>query len=131
MNWYLLSSSDCDGLVQNELFAMADGESRALWHNLTRNARNLGLLDSFFVEFAEVFTWVKPKACTIAFPRLKGEIGALAFCQEVVIQTSIMLLPATVYDYSDQHVRLGFGSENMPKALERLATISGDNRAAG
>src|SRR5687767_14255499 len=31
---YLLSSSDCDGLMQSELLAAADVECRALWDNL-------------------------------------------------------------------------------------------------
>ena len=31
-----------------------------------------------------------------------------------------MLLPSTVYDYDDEHIRLGFGRENMPEALEKL-----------
>jgi hypothetical protein len=29
-----------------------------------------------------------------------------------------MLLPSTVYDYGNEHFRLGFGRENMPEVLE-------------
>ena len=31
-----------------------------------------------------------------------------------------MLLPATVYDYDDQHIRLGFGRKNLPEVLAAL-----------
>ena len=32
---YLLSSSDCDGLRQRDLLALADGEMRRTWDDLT------------------------------------------------------------------------------------------------
>ena len=40
--------------------------------HLARIARNLGLLDTFFEDYRDRFEWVRPKAGTIAFPRLKG-----------------------------------------------------------
>jgi aspartate/methionine/tyrosine aminotransferase len=88
--------------------------------HLARIGRNLGLLDGFITEFADQFEWVRPKAGTIGFPRIKAQKGALDFCQQAVREASIMLLPSTVYDYGDEHFRLGFGRENMPEALEKL-----------
>ena len=88
--------------------------------HLTRIGRNLALLDSFFEDYRDRFEWVRPQAGTIAFPRLKGSEGAYDFCQRVVTEAGIMLLPSTVYDYGDQHIRLGFGRENMPEALGKL-----------
>lgn len=88
--------------------------------HLARIQRNLGLLDRFFEEFQDRFTWVRPKAGTIAFPRLKGNGEALDFCRRVVTEANIMLLPSTVYDFGSHHFRVGFGRENMPKALEIL-----------
>lgn len=85
--------------------------------HLARIARNLALLDRFFDEYADLFEWIRPKAGTIGFPRLKRETDALAFCQSVMHEANIMLLPSTVYDYDDRHFRLGFGRENMPEAL--------------
>jgi len=85
-----------------------------------RIQRNLKLLDSFFDQYNEIFDWVKPKAGTIAFPKLKGDKSALYFCQQVIEKTNIMLLPSTVYDYGDSHFRLGFGRENMPEALSKF-----------
>ena len=85
--------------------------------HLARIKRNLALLDAFFEEFADRFAWVRPAAGTIAFPRLKGPVSASDFCQRVVQEAQIMLLPSTVFDYGDQHFRLGFGRENMPEVL--------------
>lgn len=88
--------------------------------HLTRVKRNLGLLDNFFDQFKDKFEWIKPKAGTIAFPKLKEDLNTLDFCQKIVKEANIMVLPSTVYDYDDKHFRLGFGRENMPEALEKL-----------
>ena len=77
--------------------------------HLTRIERNLALLDRFFEDFEDRFEWVRPRAGTIAFPRLKGDIDAPEFCQKVIEEASILLLPSTIYDYDRQHFRLGFG----------------------
>ncbi len=88
--------------------------------HLARIKRNLGLLDEFFADHQDRFEWVKPKAGTIAFPKLKENINSLDFCQKVVREANIMLLPSSVYDYDRSHFRLGFGRENMPEALGKL-----------
>lgn len=95
--------------------------------HLARLERNLGLLDQFFAEQHERFEWVRPRAGTIAFPRLKGNRDAADFCRKVVAEANIMLLPSTVYDFDNRHFRLGFGRENMPKALEKLVTYLKSN----
>jgi len=88
--------------------------------HLARIGRNIGLLDAFIEEHQDMFEWVRPKAGTIGFPRLKPEVSALEFCQTVAKKADIMLLPSTVYDYDDRHFRVGFGRENMPEALGRF-----------
>lgn len=88
--------------------------------HLGRVRRNLGLLDEFFTEHADLFEWVRPRAGTIAFPRYKGTEGAYALCQRLVREAEIMLLPSTVYDYDDRHVRVGFGRENLTKGIIAL-----------
>ncbi len=89
--------------------------------HLERIRRNLALLDDFFAAHADLFAWTRPRAGTIAFPRYKGKEGALVLCQRLVSEAGIMLLPSTVYDYDDSHVRVGFGRERFPEGLERLA----------
>ena len=78
--------------------------------HLARMQRNLALLDGFFARFSDRFSWVRPQAGTIAFPRLNGG-DSLAFCRQVIRDTNIMLLPSTVYGYGSSHVRIGFGRE--------------------
>ena len=87
--------------------------------HLARIQMNLALLDKFFARFADRFTWVRPQAGTIAFPRL-NEGDSLEFCRQVIRDTNIMVLPSTVYGHGTSHIRIGFGRENMGEALSRL-----------
>jgi aspartate/methionine/tyrosine aminotransferase len=89
--------------------------------HISRIKRNLALLDTFFDNHQDRFEWVKPKAGTIGFPRLKGEINSLEFCQSAIRTSNIMLLPSTIYEFDDRHFRIGFGRENMPEALAKLS----------
>ena len=80
---------------------------------------NLPLLDSFFERRADIFSWVRPTASPIGFPRLAGSDDTRSFCERLVGETGVLLLPGAVYD-EPGHVRFGFGRANMPEALERL-----------
>ncbi len=95
-------------------------KKQIIQNHLTRIKRNLGLLDTFFNAHKKQFSFVRPKAGTIGFPKILGGTGALDFCQKLVQTTGIMLLPAAVYDYGDTHFRIGFGRENMPEVLHTL-----------
>ena len=81
-------------------------------------ASNLPLLDAFMECHSSRFDWVRPSASPIGFPRFKAG-DATAFCEAVVRDISVLLLPGAVYD-EPQHLRISFGRANMPEALERL-----------
>ena len=86
--------------------------------NVARIKRNLSLLTAFFSRHQELLSWQPPKAGPIAFPRLlQGEVEA--FCDRLVREASVLLLPGDIYDDTGNHFRLGFGRENMPEALQQ------------
>ena len=82
--------------------------------------RNLAVLDSFFRQRPNLFAWVKPNASPIGFVRYKPERDVLSFCEEVVNNAGVLLLPGSVYD-QPQHIRFGYGRKNMPEALAQFA----------
>ena len=91
---------------------------------------NLALLDEFFSSHPDRFDWVRPKAGSIAFPRLlRGEVED--FCDELVHQSGVMLVPGTMFDHPGNHFRVGFGRRNMPQALERLEAFLDRHQASG
>ena len=81
--------------------------------------RNLTLLDNFIQKHSSMFEWTKPNASTIGFVRLKLQRDVSAFCEQVVRDSGVLLLPGTVYD-QPHHIRFGYGRKNMPEALAQL-----------
>lgn len=87
--------------------------------NLAIVHKNLPLLEAFLERHSDVLEWVKPDASPIGFPRFKLDQDVMAFCEDVVRDTSVLLLPGSVYD-QPKHLRVGYGRSNMAAALERL-----------
>ncbi|MBZ4414874.1 aminotransferase class I/II-fold pyridoxal phosphate-dependent enzyme [Myxococcus sp. RHSTA-1-4] len=83
-------------------------------------ASNLALLDAFFARHADTFRWVRPRAGSVAFPRLLRDTPVARFTQDLVEREGVLLLPGDVYDFPGNHFRLGLGRANLPDALSRL-----------
>lgn len=80
---------------------------------------NLVVMDDFFARHADLFSWVRPQAGSMAFPRLlRGNVEE--FCDRLVKKVGVLLLPGSVYDDSRNHFRLGLGRKNLPQAVEKL-----------
>lgn len=88
--------------------------------NLEIIKSNLKTLDGFFVEFEGHVTWSRPRAGSIAFPKLKQR-QAEDFCHQLVTKEGVLLLPGMTFGGFANNFRLGFGRKNMPEALDRLA----------
>ena len=87
--------------------------------NLDIIGRNLNIMEDFFSRHTDLFSWVRPRAGSMAFPRyLAGDVES--FCDKVVREAGVLLLPGSVYDDTDNHFRLGLGRKNLPQAVERL-----------
>ncbi len=87
--------------------------------NLQIVLRNLPLLSAFFSRHADLFDWTPPNAATIGFARFKPQQDVQSFCDTLVRNAGILLLPGTVYD-EPRHIRFGFGRKNMPESLAHL-----------
>lgn len=91
-----------------------------LARNLSIIQRNLALLDGFFARHEAFFSWVRPKAGTIGFPRLLAPTPISRFCTDLLEEQRVLLMPADVYNFPGNYFRIGFGRTNMPEALARL-----------
>jgi len=86
---------------------------------------NLGHLDAFFSRHADLFEWKTPDGSSIGFPRYLGNDGVDSFCERLVTQAGVLLLPGSVYrsEFGPTPVdrfRIGYGRRNMVDALGRL-----------
>ena len=82
-------------------------------------AANRPLLEAFLSRQAERFASRPPLAGPIAFARFHPG-DASAFCERLALAGSVMLLPSSVFEWGDSHVRFGFGRTSFPEALAAL-----------
>jgi aspartate/methionine/tyrosine aminotransferase len=84
-------------------------------------AANLERLDAFFEDWADRFSWVRPRAGSIGFPRLTVPgIWIDEWAAGLVEATGVLLLPGSQFLFPGNHFRLGFGRTDLPDALDRL-----------
>jgi len=84
-------------------------------------AANLELLDAFFDDWADRFTWVRPRAGSIGFPRLTVPgVRIDDWAAALVEAEGVLLLPGSKFDHPGNHFRIGFGRTDLPEALGRL-----------
>lgn len=81
---------------------------------------NLKILDKFFIEYSHLFEWVKPQGGCVGFVKYKGAESVDAFCDRLVKESGVLLMPASIYSHESNHFRIGFGRKNMPESLERF-----------
>ena len=94
--------------------------------------KNLKILNKFFLEYEYLFDWKEPDGGCIGYPRYKGPDGVDVFCEKLIKQESVLLLPSKVYT-SDivkspkNHFRIGYGHVNMLKGLELIKKFINKN----
>jgi len=86
----------------------------------TRIERNLVHLDGFFRTHNSRIHWHRPEAGSVGFPRIACTDDTDRFCADLVEEAGILLLPSSVFSYGTEHVRIGFGREDLPEVLARF-----------
>lgn len=87
--------------------------------NLGIIQHNISVMDDFLTRHADLFSWVRPRAGSMAFPHyLAGDVES--FCDRVVREAGVLLLPGSMYDDNENHFRLGLGRKNLPQAVDRV-----------
>jgi len=82
---------------------------------------NLERLDALFDEWADRFTWVRPRAGSVGFPRLTVPgVTIDDWSAGLVAAEGVLLLPGSQFGFGGNHFRLGFGRTDLPVALDRL-----------
>lgn len=96
---------------------------RILERNRALVDHNAQLLDAFFAEFPELFSWKRPDGGCVGYPLYKGTEGADTFCEDLLKNSGVLLLPPKVYrsplaETPIDRFRIGFGRKNMEEGLE-------------
>jgi aspartate/methionine/tyrosine aminotransferase len=85
-------------------------------------AENLPIFDSFFVHWSDYFEWEHPQGGCVCFPRYLGGDGVEAFCQDLLHDAGVVLLPASIFrsalaDVPHDHFRIGVARKHPGPAL--------------
>jgi aspartate/methionine/tyrosine aminotransferase len=113
------------GSAPAEILAIMALQARhqILARHLARLAHHVPLARDFCNRHASLLTWLPPAAGTVAFPALDRAWAAENFCSALLAAQSVLLAPASVFDYAGNHFRLGLGRVNFPLALARVDTF--------
>ena len=88
---------------------------------MARIRANIKILDDFFSHYRDCMCWNRPLGGSICFPRMSITDDTFEFCETLIRETGIMLVPSKVFNYGNHHVRIGFGRENFPEIIERFS----------
>ncbi len=105
----------------SEVLALIGLRSRAaiIERHRSRILRNLDVLQTFVERHAERFALAPPRAGSVCLLQVRGG-GATELARSSVEQAGVMLVPSSVFQFGDEHVRIGLGRENMSDVLGRF-----------
>ena len=112
------------GSAPSELLAVIGlrARERILTRHRERLARHRGLLEAFVAARPGAFELVPPRAGPVCFPRLTTGEGATALAERAAA-AGLLLVPSTVFDWGDAHLRFGLGRDSFGEALEQLGGL--------
>jgi aspartate/methionine/tyrosine aminotransferase len=93
-----------------------------LQKNRSLLSENREKLNGFFDRYTALFEWQQPDGGCISYPRFIGRGGVESFCQNLVEESGVLLLPASIYrselmSAPTDRFRIGFGRANMDAGL--------------
>ena len=94
---------------------------RIVRRNLAIIQQNLEYAEAFFGGNSRLFSWLRPKAGSVAFPEWLGKEPVEQFCQDVLEKQGVMIVPGSLFDFPGKHFRIGLGRRNLAEALEHVA----------
>jgi aspartate/methionine/tyrosine aminotransferase len=59
-------------------------------------------------------------AGSVAFPRYTGKEGAASLSMRLIREADTLMLPGSLFGFSDSHFRVGLGRKAYHEALSRL-----------
>lgn len=89
--------------------------------NVEKIKRNITYFAEFQRQHSNLLEFTPPRSGSTAFVKLHLEETAAVFAEKLVRNTGIMLLPSETFHYGTEHMRIGFGRENMPEMLDVLS----------
>lgn len=91
-----------------------------LKRNIAIIQANLQYAQPFFTRHSDIFANIPPAAGPIAFHCLKLPKPITDFCEDLIRQKGVLLLPGNVYEFNGNYFRMGYGRKNFAECLMKL-----------
>jgi aspartate/methionine/tyrosine aminotransferase len=96
-------------------------------------AANLAHVNRFFGNYRDIFAWTEPVGGCTGYPKYLGDEGVEAFCDRLLRESGVLLLPASVYASAlgptpENHFRIGFGRADLQAGLDATARFIDQSR---
>ncbi len=130
MNWKFYTSI-CPP-APSEFLALAAWQVRdqLLDRNIGRIEQNLQIATAFFARWPDLFTWRRPLAGSVALVGVAVP-SVTALSQRLAAEAGVLIQPATMLGGTDQQMRMGFGREAFPDALQQFERYLQHNSLPG
>jgi aspartate/methionine/tyrosine aminotransferase len=111
------------GSAPSELLAIIAlrNRERIIERHVRRIRENLDRLAELAAAHPGLIELRPTRAGSVCFPRLLTDEPALSFCERVLREAEIMIVPSEIFGYGEHHVRLGLGRESFGEALAYLS----------
>jgi len=115
--------SICNSAPSERLAVIAlSVKDKILEKNRALLQKNADILDHFFADYPDLFEWKRPAGSCVAYVRYTGHGDVKTFCQALVEESGVLLLPSSIY-HSElirspaDRFRIGFGREDIEAGL--------------
>ncbi len=86
--------------------------------NKSKINRNKEIFKKFVAKYVDLFEYYEPKGGSTVLVRQNTGMSSYELAEKIVNEIGIMLVPSEMFDYGEQHLRIGLGRENFPEALK-------------
>ncbi len=86
--------------------------------NLNKIKNNIKLFTDFVRPHQDVLHFIPPQSGSTAFVKLNIDISSYDFTQKLIEESSVMTVPAEMFEYEGKYIRIGFGRENFSQSLK-------------
>ncbi|WP_421071588.1 aminotransferase class I/II-fold pyridoxal phosphate-dependent enzyme [Pelotomaculum propionicicum] len=91
---------------------------------LARNVRiiedNLKIAEEFFNRYPDLFEFNRPMAGPVSFVKMNITAPVEEFCDALISEKGVLLLPSNIYSFQRQYFRMGFGRKNFAESLAKF-----------
>lgn len=85
--------------------------------NIQKIIKNKDAFKSFVARHNTKLEFYDTQAGSTALVKLNVAMSSYDYCEKLVREKNIMMIPSEMFDFGSQHVRIGFGRENFEEVL--------------